>query len=38
MDDHELDVNWDHSRSLMLTLPPERIEILLNQDIQSTSR
>lgn len=25
---HQVDVEWDHGRSLMLTLPPDRIEIL----------
>jgi hypothetical protein len=25
---HQVDVNWDHGRSLMLTLPPDQIEIL----------
>ena len=25
---HQVDVEWDHGRTLMLTLPPDRIEIL----------
>jgi hypothetical protein len=25
---HQVDVEWDHGRSLMLTLPPDRIELL----------
>ncbi len=25
---HQVDVEWDHGRSLMLTLPPDQIEIL----------
>ena len=25
---HQVDVNWDNGRNLMLTLPPDRIEIL----------
>ena len=25
---HQVDVNWDHGRSLMLALPPDRIEIM----------
>jgi hypothetical protein len=24
---HQVDVEWDHGRALMLTLPPDRIEI-----------
>lgn len=24
---HQIDVKWDHGRALMLTLPPDRIEI-----------
>jgi hypothetical protein len=27
---HQVDVEWDHGRTLMLTLPPDRIEILQN--------
>ena len=27
---HQVDVEWDNGRSLMLTLPPDRIEILRN--------
>lgn len=25
---HQIDVKWDSGRTLMLTLPPERIEVL----------
>ena len=25
---HQVDVKWDHGRTLMLTLPPDRIEIV----------
>ena len=25
---HQVDVEWDHGSTLMLTLPPDRIEIL----------
>ena len=25
---HQVDVEWDHGRTLMLTLPPDQIEIL----------
>jgi hypothetical protein len=27
---HQVDVEWDNGRNLMLTLPPDRIEILQN--------
>jgi hypothetical protein len=36
MDDHQVDVEWDNGRTLMLTLPPDQIEILHDQDFQAT--
>ncbi len=32
---HQVDVEWDHGRSLMLTLPPDRIEILPSQSTET---
>jgi hypothetical protein len=34
---HQVDVEWDHGHTLMLTLPPDQIEILHDQDFQATS-
>ena len=27
---HQVDVDWDQGRTLMLTMPPDRIEILMD--------
>jgi hypothetical protein len=31
---HQVDVDWDHGRNLMLTLPPDQIEILPSRDME----
>lgn len=30
---HQVDVDWDHGRTLMLTMPPDRIEIICGDNL-----